>query len=205
MNSSGWQVKTVRLAAGDDQKGVITAQQEHGGHIADAKHCSPGKTIADGIVSTGEPVAVKTADCMPLVLIRGQDSALALHVSRKTLIRGLLDAVPTVINTANISAVHIGPHICHRHFTFTYEGDELRQFMHMFPSAVSREQNVTHVSLLDAVSNYFSTWRIDPRIVQYDKRCTYEDTALPSYRAAIDSGSQKPLDRLLTITSRENE
>lgn len=163
----------------------------HGGHILSADDEGSG-IEADGILTQGksEWIGVVTADCLPLVLVT-PETALALHVSRKTLVRGLLDAVPTVLPVAEITNVWIGPHICAEHFTFDWAGEDIVAFQQRWPEAVREEKAKLYLSLRDAVQQYLTDWGVPAAVVQEDGRCTFETLDLPSYRRALARGARE--------------
>ena len=127
-------------------------------------------------------IGVSSAYCLPLALVTNE-AALVLHVSRKTLINGLLDNVPRVLEPASIRQVLIGPHVCPEHFTFEWEGPEITRFVEKFPDAVEQDQaGVWSLSTRDAVQDYLEKWRISEEQIEEDLRCTFEASELPSYR-----------------------
>jgi len=160
----------------DAGPGILRPRQIHGGNITRQTDAE-----ADGIISTGTRVGIATADCLPLVLA-GADMALALHVSRKSIIHGLLDNVLTYIEPQNIDYAFLGPHICEYHFSFEEEGEMLRQFCSRFPDAVHFHKGKMYVSLRKAVHHFLRAWNIHPDRISEDGRCTYELDSLPSYR-----------------------
>jgi len=162
---------------------VWQVTQEHSGRIV--KVDDPGP--ADGLITyPGKgPIGVVTADCMPLVIVTPQ-AALALHVSRKSIIRGLLEAVSERIDTAYISGVYVGPHICPRHFVFDYVGEDIRRFREQFPASVSKSKTGFSLSLRAAVETFLARWSVPVNLVYEDGRCTSEELNLPSYRRSLD-------------------
>lgn len=168
---------------------VRLPDQTHGSKIVTAAALSQSSVSADGVVlnHSDSPSGIHTADCLPLV-ITSPTQALVLHVSRKTLIAGLLDAVARTLPPSEISSVFIGPHICPRHFTFNYLGPELSELKKKFPTAVVTKGEQTHVSLITCVQHYFTAWGVPAGHITRDTRCTFEDPALPSYRRWLGTG-----------------
>jgi copper oxidase (laccase) domain-containing protein len=194
MNVGDWQV-FVYADEGYDR--VLLPEQTHGADIIRAEELGKKHVYADGVfLEKNSPLTgVQTADCMPLI-ITSAEAALALHVSRKTLVAGLLDRVPHYISPADIEYVWIGPHICRRHFVFEWDGDEIRQFRAKFPQAVT--DNPIALSLRRAVQTYFDKWRVQSSRVTEDSRCRYEEISLPSFTRWLKGGIQGPLPRLVT-------
>ena len=133
MNSlklGNWEITTTMQP---DLGDVVFPFQTHGNATISAEECVSGQTQADGIYMDNAEYAIgiNTADCLPLVLLTDKQ-ALALHVSRKTLIRGLVKNIPGVMNLQEITHAYIGPHICEDHFGFEYAGEEIQEFMKNF-------------------------------------------------------------------------
>lgn len=145
------------------------------------------KHSGDGVlIKTGETASLKTADCISLV-IAGAAAALLLHVSRKN-IAEMLSAATTFLPDIKPTHAAIGPHICARHFTFSYLGEELKQLQKKLPDIVSREDGIIHVDLEKEIHRFIDTFGIPLSNVRIDPRCTYEDESLPSYRRMYDRG-----------------
>lgn len=174
--------------------------QVHGAVIVPAAELVSSPKKADGVVIQADdpPTAIQTADCLPLVLMT-PDTALALHVSRKSLITGLLDNVPRHINPKEIEYVFFGPHICAKHFTFEYIGEEVQRFIDQFPSAATSDKPAG-LSLVKAIEHYLQKWGIEDVATTRDGRCTYEDSTLASRRHGYDRGGTV-IDRFYTIVT----
>lgn len=179
--------------------GFISARQNHGGVVVEAVECVSGQTGADGIMvrDGGQSVAVLTADCMPLVVVT-DTAAVVLHVSRKSLINGLLDKVEDMLDIRQIRGVYVGPHICPHHFTFEWLGEELKQFQMLFPRAIEWSEP-WQVSLRCAVQSYFDQWGVQLDWFVVDERCTYEEANLPSYRRYLEQESDPNTARMATV------
>lgn len=194
-----WQIKVLPFANPDES--FITVNQVHKGAIVNAVDAQRERLDADGILMqrNDQPVAIFTADCLPLV-ITTDTATLALHVSRKTLIHGLLDHAASLINLADITSVFLCPHICAEHFIFEHEGEDIKRFREKFPAAITTTLPF-HLSLKSAVQTYLDTWHVSPDIIQEDARCTSEDESLPSYKYWLLSGKNGTLGRIATIVS----
>jgi copper oxidase (laccase) domain-containing protein len=178
-------------------------EQIHGGTIVKAQDLARGRLAADGVlVSTpGTLVAIGTADCAPTVITTAEH-ALVLHVSRKTLIRGLLDNALTYVAPADISRVYVGPHICEYHFGFEEEGELLKRFRYRYPAAVHFHKGVEYLSLRKALRGILAEWGVDTHRVIEDGRCTFEHPTLPSYRRHRAAGLVEPPQGLRTVVWR---
>lgn len=155
---------------------------------------------SDGIVlgSDGFPGAINTADCIPLVIVADKQAAL-IHISRKTLIAGILDNLEEVFDVSEIKKVFIGPCICERHFVFDWQGDEIIEFKKKYPKAVTEKNGKTYLSLLKALQYYFEEWGVGGDLIEKDSRCTYEDEELRSYRRHIVRKKKERVDQLTTV------
>lgn len=182
----------------DGESSTICAKQVHGANIVRAQDAVSRPVEADGIFITTPQtnVGIKTADCMPLGLV-GKEGILLLHVSRKTLVAGLLDNVSKFLHPKYISRIYIGPHICADHFSFEWEGQEVTQFKEKFSDAVTEKEGVLYVSLRDAVQQYLTAWNVDADI-QEDGRCTFEDNTLPSYKRWLAEEKKGKLAQIVT-------
>lgn len=192
-----WRIKVLPWANLDSS--ITTVNQVHGATIVDATRAQHERLDADGILMrpSDQPVAIHTTDCLPLI-ITSDKSALALHISRKTLIHGLLDHVPSLIKPEDIRGVFFGPHICAKHFIFEHEGEDITRFREKFPAALTGH-NPIYLSLKSAVQTYLKTWHVSSDFVHEDPRCTFEDESLPSYKRKYVTGNATPLGRIATI------
>ncbi len=182
-----WEVKTSLLS--EVPTDVIQINQKHTGHIIWA-HEAATQSPADGIAvrsTSGQSICIRTADCLPLVLVTPAVIC-ALHVSRKSLIAGLLESVPNYADTNTLEKVYIGPHICADHFVFEHEGPDIAKFAEQYPFACHKSTVGLHLSLHDVVEKYLERWRVNTNIIVRDGRCTFEAVELPSYRRSLQEG-----------------
>lgn len=157
---------------------------------------------ADGVITEGSAAAIRTADCLPLILI-GTTSALALHVSRKTLIQGQLETLPKHFDTTTIQTAWLGPHICEDHCVFEYQGEEITDFMEKFPNAYTPRTTGIHLSLRKATTHYLREWGIASSDIFDTQICTYEND-LPSWKMWREkNGPVTPFPQFLTIVERQ--
>jgi len=179
---------------------ISKIKQVHGAKIINAHDIEEAHPEADGILlnTIDDTAVIYTADCLPLVLMNSSE-ALALHISRKTLIRGLLEHAATKIKPENIQHIFIGPHICQKHFSFEHAGAEIIEFQKKFPEAVEEKNGNFYLSLIKAVETYFKQWVITAEKITRDPRCTYESPELPSYKRWLEQG--KPGQRGHLVTS----
>ncbi len=181
-----WEIATVLDS--EVPPDVWRVKQVHGGKIGVAGDSGE----ADGIVTSAnkQSIGIATADCMPAVIVTA-NQAVALHVSRKTIIKGLLDAVLVHINPADIVGVYIGPHICGDHFVFEFEGEDIKTFCQQYPTAARITDAGVSLTLREALQTYLDKWNVPAKSIVEDGRCTQEHEELPSYKRALARG--KPL------------
>ncbi len=147
---------------------------------------------ADGIYTKNPlvPIGIRTADCLPLFIRTDKDEYIGLHISRLTLIRGLLDQVPHYIDTSTITNVWMGPHICDKHFCFQWVGKDIQTFQQMFPEAVKAQGESVCLSIQKATEQYLHKWNVSSDVIEVDTRCTYEQSERMSYKQWYEQGKQ---------------
>ncbi|KKT93932.1 MAG: hypothetical protein A3E37_05140 [Candidatus Andersenbacteria bacterium RIFCSPHIGHO2_12_FULL_46_9] len=183
---------------------ILTVKQIHGGNIGKAEQVVPGETEADGILITNESgiiAGISTADCAPVIILT-ENKAIALHVSRKTLVNGQMDNVLNYLEPKEIDYIYVGPHICEYHFSFLREEYMLRRFRLRFGRATHWHHGSIYLSLKVALQYFFNDWDIHPNKIYYDGRCTYEMLMLPSYRRRLDTGRAEEVKDFLTTVRR---
>jgi polyphenol oxidase len=185
---------------------VLIPQQVHGGNIVRAIDLTRGVLPGDGVVveEPGVMVGISTADCVPMI-ITSDRRALALHISRKTLVHGLLDNALTYINPAEINHIYLGPHICEYHFGFGEEGSLLRQFRYRYPTAVHFHKGLEYLSLRKALQATLREWDIHQDKIYEDGRCTFEHPELPSYRRFTQAKAASSLQALRIVVWRSSK
>lgn len=183
---------------------VLFPDQIHGGNIVEVEKLAQGKMSADGVVLKRDSVAggVQTADCAPVVMV-SDDAAVVLHISRKTLVRGLLANAATYVAPDDINHIFIGPHICEYHFSFEEEDKLLRQLRYQYPKAVHFHKGKLYLSMRRALRSVFDEWQIHPDKIIEDGRCTFEQLQMPSYRRWLEEGREGELTTLKTVVWRQ--
>lgn len=147
------------------------------------------------------PAAIRTADCIPLIITTAEN-ALALHISRLTLLHDIVTTGLNLINLEKITGLYIGPHICQRHFIFEEEGNTVKEFMKRFPTAVARTSTGTTLSLRTALDPYIAPILKNPNVTKMiDQRCTYQTHKLPSYKRWLTQNKPGPLHHMYTVIS----
>lgn len=194
-----WRVVTLAPGAAWS-KPTVFPRQIHGGNIVDTHELARGQMSADGVMVKrgGEAGGVRTADCAPVVIVSDEVAAV-LHISRKTIVRGLVANVTTYIAPREINHIFIGPHICEYHFSFEEEDELLRQLRYRCPAAVHFHKGKMYLSLRKALKGVFDEWQIHPDKITEDGRCNYEQLHMPSYRRWCEEGKEGKLPSLKTV------
>lgn len=187
------------VEVGNPQEFTQVPEQLHGNQIVTSLQLQKARLQADGVfIGDGMPEgAIVTADCMPLVLF-GKKEALLLHMSRKTLINGILDSARNYTNDFPVVDICVGPHICSQHFIFEKRGPEIQRFAELFPNAVKKHPSGWSLSLRDALRGFLDELQVPPKRIHEDGRCTFETPGLPSYRRQLAEGPMSELGRIIT-------
>jgi|GEM_PF-2457351 copper oxidase (laccase) domain-containing protein len=199
-----WKITTATNDKLSENEALV-AKQIHSGNIVKSNHLDLSKVEADGIIlksDSTDKIGIYTADCVPVVIMT-DDAAIALHVSRKSIVSGLMDNVMSFIAPTDVNQVYIGPHICEYHFSFDEEDFMIRKFRHRFPAAIHFHKGLLYLSLKKALLHFFDEWKINKEKITFDGRCNYEMLDLPSYRQWKQSGEEGELGRILTIVERQ--
>ncbi|ABK02968.1 protein of unknown function DUF152 [Arthrobacter sp. FB24] len=168
--------------------------QVHGNavaYIGDAADSSaPGGPTADGMVSSGRPLAVMVADCVPVVLAGsapgGKPILAVAHAGRPGVASGVIPATVARMRAEGAKDIHawIGPSICGS----CYEVPEgMRADV---AAAVPATWSTTSWGTpgLDLPAGARSQLEAQGVTVDYSGPCTLENEELFSYRGNPDTG-----------------
>lgn len=201
MRLASWEI--VSEARAELPSDIIRVKQVHGAAIVWASAAQGQALAADGIAAphTFMPAfMISTADCLPLAVV-SDEIACVVHISRKTLIRGILETIPNFIAPHEMRAAYFGPHVCAEHFVFEQVGSEIAAFQQKFPFACQRRGDGLHLDINAVVTKQLINWGLPPDTLQRDGRCTFADETLPSYIRAWRS--KQPLNGgIATIVRR---
>jgi copper oxidase (laccase) domain-containing protein len=203
-NNKGVEISEWKILSEVEESNALFPRQVHGGDIVGVVCLKTKECEADGVVldsSEDVSVGIVTADCAPVVIVT-KERVVVLHVSRKTLLEGLLDNVEKYIQTKDILNVYIGPHICERHFDFETEGEEITEFIQKYPNAVKRRNGRSYLSIREALQVFFNKWGVSEDKLKEDGRCTYESDELPSYAKWCEEGRRGRLEHVKTIVRK---
>ncbi len=173
---------------------AIFMQQVHGDNVVVVDKNSPNIIPnCDGLI-TNDPDAtlvVRTADCLPISIVDENKKVIALiHAGWRGLQKEITKkAVSILINKFKSDPknlkIKIGPHICQRHYEVN--DDVASKFSEITIFNNKKRLNLSHVAI-----NQLVGMGVDIKNIEIDKRCTFEDLSLPSYRR------NKTEERLIT-------
>lgn len=192
----------LRVEEGNPREFACVPEQMHGNQIVSSLQLQAAHLQADGVfIGGGMPTGgIVTADCLPLVLF-GEKEALLLHISRKTLVAGILDSAKQYLKDFSVTDIYIGPHICPQHLSYKGQGPEIMRFAELFPTAIKKQTSGWSLSLRDAVRGFLNELGVSKIRIQEDGRCTFETPDLPSYRRRLAQGSIGELGRIITTVA----
>lgn len=190
-------------AAGLGGRPLLTVRQGHGAAVvrvgsADAPHdlLRPLDVVADGLVTTDRDVVlmVGAADCLPVVLADPDRAVAVLHVGRRGLTAGLVEAgVGALVDAgADLTATvaFLGP--CIGACCYALPPALSAQVAHRYAAAaaVTRDGSAS-VDLAAATREALG--RAGVEVVHADERCTVDDGELFSVRRDGSTGCQAGL------------
>ncbi|MEX1112693.1 MAG: laccase domain-containing protein [Candidatus Andersenbacteria bacterium] len=195
-NVGPWNVQI--LPDTDTFEGPIPPPGTHTGNIIAAADSTPPHAAGGFAITSQEIAAVRTADCLPLV-VASDTQGVIVHISRKSLVNTILEHIAEHVPATEARYAWLGPHICGNHFGFEYEGDEIIQFANMFPEATKKEGGTTYLSLRAATTQWLEQYSNNLEVVIDTKICTYE-SEMPSWRRWREiHGDVRPFPQFISI------
>ena len=168
---------------------IVGMFQIHGNNVAIVGKKDAGTIVknCDGLI-TNDPgiyLAVSVADCVPLAVFDPATKSIGLlHAGWKGLAKGIINkAINKMkenfsLNPANL-LIEIGPHICSKHYEIK---SDVTKFFPDHPKAIEKSRGKMYLNLSEIAKEQLVKAGVKPENIKIDKRCTYEDTSLPSYR-----------------------
>lgn len=178
-----------RIAGYLGAESLALVRQVHGRDVARLEAPPASPPDADAIVTAvpGLPIAVQTADCVPVLLADLQGGQVAaVHAGWRGVVAGVVDAAIDVLEPAGHLRAWIGPAIC----PGCYEvGEEVRaQVAAVAPEAFATTRAGTAaVDVRAAVAAQLTRRGVAAEFVG---GCTFEDPLLYSYRREPVTGRQ---------------
>lgn len=169
----------------------VSMQQVHGNRVVRVYKKDLGKIIknCDGLITNdkGLVLQVRTADCLPISFIDKNNTAIGLvHAGwrglQKQIIIKTVDLMVKSFGT-NLKdiKIEIGTHICKKHYEV---GPEVSKYF----------KGEKYLDLAKIAINQLTSCGVLIKNIKIDRRCTYEDKNLPSYRR--DSTSERIFTKL---------
>lgn len=163
--------------------------QIHGSNVVTVSSKDAGKLIdnCDGLVTNDPGVYLKisVADCIPLALFDPINKCVGLvHAGWRGLDGEIISNAVHVMsknfgtNPAEILA-EIGPHICRRHYEIKAD---LAEKFSGYDGVIERTDGKMFLDLEKVAIVQLKKLGVKFQNIETDKRCTFEDNSLPSYR-----------------------
>jgi polyphenol oxidase len=138
---------------------ALMLKQIHGKRVVAAEDAVSGKTEADGCISGGyHLLTVQTADCLPILLssVLG-DCVAVVHAGWRGLADGVIQTAIDIFLKRGVDIknlmIAIGPHICKKCYTTTWDRVELLQRSVSKQSWYSKGEKETYNVDLDKLTN----------------------------------------------------
>jgi len=167
---------------------MIKMQQVHGNRVVQVDIKDDGKTIknCDALISNDPKVTlcVRVADCLPIFVTGEKGQVIGLiHAGWRGLSQGIIKSTISKmenqwkVETGKLKIV-IGPYICRKHYEV--KEDVASNFLHS--GGLSYEGSRTFLDLAEVAREQFMGLGIKKENIKVDKRCTFEDKDLFSFR-----------------------
>ena len=174
----------------------ICMQQVHGNNVVFVTKDDIGKTISDcdGLITTDPNIklVVRTADCLPITVndINGRIHGV-IHAGWRGLENKIIGKMVDLINTKfyiinSELLINIGSHICQKHYEIK---DDVAQFF----TEIKIKDGKKYLNLEAEAVMQFVDLGVKRENIKIDKRCTFEDPNLFSYRL------NKTAERIQTV------
>jgi len=175
----------VVLSFGMIEFGMIKMSQVHGNRVVIVSRKDDGKTIpnCDGLITSDQnlTLSVHSADCLPIKIsdkinrVHG-----VIHAGwrglKKEIIKKAVFAIGKKFNVLPRDlTVEIGPHICVKHY-------EIKNDVARFFNEVIIRNDKKYLDLGLVAKNQLLALGVSAENIFIDKRCTFEDRTLESYR-----------------------
>lgn len=160
-----------------NDKPVFDCLHVHQTHSTDIVDVNSLDRKSDGIIfenNINRPIAIKTADCMPIVLY-GESKSIFLHAGWSGLAKGILET--DEVKKISPAYIYIGPsiHVCHFEVTEEFR-DHFKNSSH-FLQKNDKLYFDLHAQACDILTRQFPKAEIE-----VDKNCTHCDNKFNSYR-----------------------
>lgn len=163
--------------------------QVHGSNVVTVSSKNAGTVIqdCDGLITNDSNIFLKisVADCIPMAIFDPAGKCVALvHAGWRGLYgRIIFNAVDLMCknfgtNPADVM-VEIGPHICQKHYEIK---EDLAEKFSDYGGAITENGQKRFLDLGKVAVTQLKKMGVKIQNIEISKRCTFEDTALSSYR-----------------------
>src|SRR5262245_24212565 len=196
-------------AAGLPSWPIVTARQTHSADVIEVPATVQAEREADALFtrSPGALLAVKTADCVPILV--GDPStgfSCGIHAGWRGAAAGVIGAAISAVKQAGADPdamiAAIGPAACARCFEVGAEvAEKFRASGH--EGAVSRQNGGLHLDLEDVCGRQLTAAGIRPARIYNSGRCTIHESSLFfSHRQEGKLG--RPVGRMISVVGRRS-
>lgn len=189
---------------------VTVLRQVHGTRVVEVRRPGQHWGVSADAAWTSEPgatLAVRTADCVPIVLygtdVKGKGAVAAVHAGWRGLLEGIVPAALTELKRQGIRHIRavVGPHICPLHYEFG--ADHLMAATQALGPAVASTTQWGTPALDLGEATRLALRQNGAAIDGEIGRCTASDGRYFSYRARSEQGRTAMLVCLEAELARE--
>jgi YfiH family protein len=170
-------------------KKIITIQQVHGDRVIRVDNHDAGKVIkdCDGLITSDPDVtlSIHVADCLPIFLYSPTTNSIGLvHAGWRGLEKGIVRRAISLLNEklkakSEELLIYIGPHICQKHYEIKKDG---AQKFSKYPKAIKKVKDKIYLDLAEVAKEQLIKLGVKKENIQIDKKCTFEEKTLASFR-----------------------
>jgi len=174
-------------------KNIVGMKLTHGNHIAIVDIKDKGRIIdnCDGLITNDPEIYLKVsaADCLPIAINDPTTNSVGLvHAGWRGLENGVIKNALSLMETkfkvkSEKLIVFIGPFICQKHYEIKAEVSA--KFTN-YPQALKNVNGKTYLDLGIVAKKQLTNAGVKTKNIQFDGRCTFEDTTLSSFRRGDD-------------------
>jgi len=168
---------------------MIGMEQVHGDGVVGVSKIDDGKIIkgCDALISADPEVilSVRVADCLPISVIDQKNHSFGLvhagwrGLHTKIIIKTIEKMVKDFTSDPTNLKVTISPHICQKHYEV--KEDVSSKFV-KYPGVVLKKDGKEFLDLAKVAELQLISVGVNEKNIKIDKRCTFEDKDLFSFR-----------------------
>jgi YfiH family protein len=168
---------------------LIQMRQVHGSNIVHVDKNDAGRIMenCDALISNDSKVtlSVHVADCLPISVVDKKSRSFGvIHagwrgLEKEIIVKTIQKMVKEFSAGPSGFEVSIGPHICRKHYEV--KSDVSSKFT-KYPDSVSQKNGKKFLDLAKIAEFQLLSVGIRKENIKIDKRCTFEDLSLPSFR-----------------------